>query len=220
MGKLVVMPHQPLVSIDAIPLILIDSQLHVVLGVRDFEPFAGRAALPGVLLNANERIIEAVQRALSSKIGVGADAIEASIESGVFDDFERDVRGPTLSIARAVILKRDTSLDDSRVCTVPLSNIPSLPFDHASILKHAALRVLNSLWIDEPLTKALLGEKFDTAELIARINELSTASELPMPETANIGRGLRSNKRLTQVAPAALAVGRGRPPAVWTWVRD
>ena len=218
MGNIKGMPTQPLVSIDAVPVILHGGSLHLVLGVREYDPFAGRAALPGVLLNAHERLAEAVERALLSKAGVAADAILASVEAGVFDDFERDERGPTLSIARLVILDKDTPMADPRVRLVPLDGLPDLPFDHRAIVAKAATVLLDSLWINLDTTRALLGESFDTAELIARMKELSAAAGLPVPETANIGRALGSNKLLERVASAAPASGRGRPPALWKWL--
>lgn len=218
MGNIRGMPPQPLVSIDAVPLIIHENALHVVLGVRDLDPFAGRAALPGVLLNAHERLAEAVNRALLSKVGVQPGAILASLESGVFDDFERDERGPTLSIARLVVLDENTLWTDPRVRLVPLADLPELPFDHNAIVARAATALLDSLWVNPDTTRALLGATFDTAELIARMKELAAAAGLPVPETANIGRALGSNKRLERVSPAASASGRGRPPAVWQWV--
>ncbi|MGL3805643.1 hypothetical protein ACSYDW_06045 [Paeniglutamicibacter sp. R2-26] len=215
------MPTQPLVSIDAVPLILRGGSLHLVLGVRALDPFAGRAALPGVLLNAHERLAEAVERALLSKVGVEADAILASVEAGVFDDFERDERGPTLSIARAVILDEKTPMVDERVRLEPLADLPELPFDHRAIVAKAATVLLDSLWINPGTTRALLGDTFDTAELISRMKELAAAAGLPVPETANLGRALGSNKLLERAAPEAAAspaAGRGRPPARWRWV--
>lgn len=125
-----------------------------------------------------------------SKAGVAADAILASLEAGVFDDFERDERGPTLSIARVVILDANTPMADPRVRLVPLENLPELPFDHRAIVAKAATVLLDSLWIHLDTTRALLGDTFDTVELIARKKELAAAAGLPVPETANIGRAL------------------------------
>ena len=44
------LPQQPLVSIDTVPLVLRDGHWRVILGVRELEPYAGQAALPGVLI--------------------------------------------------------------------------------------------------------------------------------------------------------------------------
>lgn len=218
MSKTEAMPRQPLVSIDAVPVILHEGELHLVLGVRQYDPFAGQAALPGVLLDAHERLAEAVLRALLSKTGIGAESIVASLEVGVFDDFERDERGPTLSVARLVILEPLTALTDERVRLEPLRGIGELPFDHATIVARAAAVLLDALWVNEKITRALLGDSFDTAELIARLKELAAAAGVPAPETGNIGRALAANKALKRSAEPAPTSGRGRPPARWEWV--
>lgn len=72
------------------PLIPHEGSLHLVLGVREYAPFAGRAALPEDLFNADERLSEAVNQALLNKAGVELDVVLASVEAGVLDDFERD----------------------------------------------------------------------------------------------------------------------------------
>lgn len=212
------MPAQPLVSIDAVPLILHRSELHLVLGVRQSDPFAGRAALPGVLLLAHERLAAAVERSLLTKIGVAAESILTDLEIGVFDDFERDERGPTLSVAHLVILDPETSLADARIRLVPLAGVTELPFDHAAMIARAAAVLLDALWVNAEATRALLGPSFDTASLIARMKELAAAAGRPAPETGNLGRALSANKALNRATSSATAVGRGRPPAIWEWV--
>jgi 8-oxo-dGTP diphosphatase len=211
-SKINIMPTQPLVSIDAVPVLLHDRELHVVLGVRQYEPFAGEAALPGVLLNSNERLAEAVNRALETKIG--ATNALATFEVGVFDDFERDERGPTLSIARGVILAEEPT--DDRVRLSPLRSLPDLPFDHGMIIARAAGALLDALWLNTELTRALLGESFTTADVIARMKELAAAADRQPPVTKNVGRALESIEgiRKLQAAP----VGAGRPPAHWEWL--
>ncbi|MFJ2620085.1 hypothetical protein [Glutamicibacter sp. NPDC087344] len=204
------MPNQPLVSIDTVPFIVHDDVLHVVLGIRGWDPCAGQAALPGVLLNANERIDEAVDRALQSKIG--ATRGHPTLDAGVFDDFERDERGPTLSIARAVIL--DLLPVDERVRIAEVTDLPELPFDHNAIITHTAGVVLDALWVNASITRALLGEEFSTADVIARTKELAATAGRE-PDVANIGRKLAGDKRLAKKESAP--VGRGRPPARWVW---
>lgn len=206
------MPNQPLVSIDAVPFLLHENELTVVLGVREFEPFAGEAALPGVLLNAHERISSAVYRALHTKIG--ATNILATFDVGVFDDFERDERGPTLSIASGVILGKKPV--DERVRLLPIRDLPVLPFDHKAIIARAAGTLLDSLWVNIPVTRALLGESFTTADVIARMKELADAAGRPEPLLNNVGRSLNTVKDIRKLD--ATPVGAGRPPAHWEWV--
>jgi 8-oxo-dGTP diphosphatase len=219
-GNIVLMPNQPLVSIDAVPMIMHEDSLHVVLGVRENNPFAGQAALPGVLLSAHERVSEAVLRALLSKAGVQESQILSTVDVGVFDDFERDERGPTLSITRMVILDGTSVLADPRVRLVRLNTLPQLPFDHASIVAVAAGVLLDALWINMAATRALLGPSFNTAAVIARQKELALAAGRAVPESANVGRSLQANKLLQRVTGPTPAGGRGRPPALWEWVGE
>jgi len=206
------MPTQPLVSIDAVPLVVHEGQLCVVTGLRIFEPFIGQAALPGVLLNANERLEEAVKRALRSKTGINGYRI--ILHTAVFDDFERDERGPTLSIAHLVILEQVPENDSVRV--YPLSQLPTLPFDHNQIISQACAVLLDSLWVNAELTRALLGENFTTADVVARMKELAAAAGRAEPVVNNVGRALSSNKAIRKLD--AVPQGAGRPPASWRWV--
>lgn len=206
------MPSQPLVSIDAVPFLLHENELTVVLGVRQYDPFAGEAALPGVLLNSHERLASAVLRALHTKIG--ATNILATFDVGVFDDFERDERGPTLSIASGVILG-EKPVDD-RVRLLPIRDLPALPFDHKVIIARAAGTLLDSLWVNISVTRALLGESFTTADVIARMKELATAAGRPEPLLNNVGRSMNTVRDIRKLDAAP--VGAGRPPAHWEWV--
>lgn len=206
------MPTQPLVSIDAVPLVVHGGQLCVVTGLRLFEPFIGQAALPGVLLNGNERLEEAVTRALLSKTGINSYRI--ILHTAVFDDFERDERGPTLSIAHLVILEQVPENDSVRV--YPLGQLPTLPFDHNQIISQACAVLLDSLWVNAELTRALLGENFTTADVVARMKELAAAAGRAEPVVNNVGRALSSNKAIRKLD--AVPQGTGRPPASWRWV--
>ncbi|KUM29716.1 hypothetical protein AQ436_08645 [Arthrobacter sp. EpRS66] len=206
------MPNQPLVSIDAVPLIVIDDALHVVTARRPWDPYAGQHALPGVLLNAHERLGEAVARALADKAGVTEKSAPELV--AVFDDFERDERGPTLSMAHLVIL--ENLPQDDKVKAEPLASVPALPFDHNAIIERTAGMLLDSLWVNLPLTRRLLGEQFTTADVVARMKELAVAASRPEPVVNNVGRALASNKAVEKLP--AIAVGTGRPPASWKWV--
>ena len=211
------MPKQPLVSIDTVPLIVLDGQLHVVLGDRLFGPFMGQAALPGVLLLSDERMHEAAIRALESKIGVRAPDVLQLSGAGVFDNPDRDPRGPTISIVHVAVLRPGAVLPADGVHAVPLSAAKGLPFDHEAIIRRTAGMVLDSLWRDLPLTRALLGESFSTAEAARRERELAAAAGRPEPDTSNLGRSFAKNPFLAKTAAAAAPRGKGKPPAVWAW---
>ncbi|MCC3292395.1 hypothetical protein [Arthrobacter sp. zg-Y1110] len=211
------LPQQPLVSIDTVPFLFRDGVLEIVLAERVFEPFLGQAALPGVLLTPNERLAEAAMRALDTKAGIGAESIRNITGAGVFDNPDRDPRGPTLTIVHAVILDPQANLDREGAHKVRAAAAKGLPFDHDSIIARTAGAVLDALWVDAALTRALVGERFTTASAARLARELAAAAGRPEPVTSNLGRDLAKNTALVKTAEAAAPSGRGRPAAGWSW---
>lgn len=210
------LPQQPLVSIDTVPLILRDGHWNVILDIRELEPYAGRAALPGVLLRPRERLQEAALRALSTKVGVPEENVLFLMNAGAFDNPDRDPRGPTLSIAHVAVID-PLDAPEKALCR-QLTEAADLPFDHSAIVTAAASAARNALWVNEPLTRALLGEKFSTADVARLVRELSLAASAQEPDTSNLGRELSRNQRLVKDPLPAAPAGKGRPAAAWTWV--
>ena len=211
------LPQQPLVSIDTVPFFFRDGVLEVLLARRTFEPYFGEFALPGVLLSTNERLTEAALRALQAKAGIGQDSIRGITGAGVFDNPDRDPRGPTLSIVHAVILDDRALVEREGVRLVRAADASGLPFDHDAIVRRTAGTVLDALWADVALTRALLGERFTTASAARLVRELAAAAGRPEPVTSNLGRDLAKSQLLTKTADAAAPSGRGRPAAGWAW---
>ena len=212
------LPQQPLVSIDTVPFLFRDGVLEVLLAERIFEPFLGEAALPGVLLAANERLEEAALRALDTKAGVDREFIRNITGAGVFDNPDRDPRGPTLSIVHAVVLEPQAPAAGRQgVRLVRAAEAKGLPFDHDAIITRTAGSVLDSLWVDAALTRALLGQRFTTADAARLTRELAAAAGRPEPVTSNLGRDLARNPALAKTTAAAAPAGRGRPAAEWSW---
>ncbi|MFF0501252.1 NUDIX hydrolase [Nocardia aobensis] len=100
------MEQQSAVSLDVVALRFGDDDATVTFAVapRQWDPFAGELALPGVLLGRGERLATAARRAVHSKLGVPDDAILAAGQLVTFDEPNRDPRGPTLSIAMWAVL--------------------------------------------------------------------------------------------------------------------
>lgn len=209
------LPQQPLVSIDTVPLILREGQWRVVLGIREFEPYAGRSALPGVLLHHMERLEEAALRALATKVNIPEENVLFLMNTGAFDNPDRDPRGPTLSIAHVAVIDPEDGPDG--VVYRELVETSDLPFDHSAIIAAAAKAALDALWVNERLTRALLGEKFSTADVARLLREFSAAADQNEPDTSNLGRELARNPRLVKAADRATPVGKGRPAAAWAW---
>lgn len=205
---------QPLVSVDTVPVTVRDGRLHLITSRRAWEPFAGRQALPGVLLMPGERIAEAARRALASKAGIAESDILHMADATVFDNPDRDPRGPTISLVHAAVIGSFNAGDDVEL--TPITETGGLPFDHDAIVARTAGAILNALWVDLELTRALLGAEFSTAEAARLTRELSAAAGRPEPDTSNLGRTLARSTYL--VKAEARPVGRGRPAAGWSWV--
>lgn len=211
------LPQQPLVSIDTVPFLFRDGVLSVVLADRIYEPYRGQAALPGVLLSANELLAEAATRALAAKAGISESSIRSITGAGVFDNPDRDPRGPTLSIVHAVVLDPETTVATAGARMVRAADPKGLPFDHEAIISRTAGTILDALWVNLELTRSLLGETFSTATAARLARELAAAAGRPEPVTNNLARDLAKNPALVKVAAAAVPSGRGRPAAGWSW---
>ncbi|KQO98154.1 NUDIX hydrolase [Leifsonia sp. Leaf264] len=207
---------QPLISIDVVPVRFNRDtrQVEVILGRRAFEPALGQNALPGVLLDSNERLDEAVYRALRDKVGITAGAVLTIGDVGVFDNPDRDPRGPTLSITRYAIISPDFTLPDTvTVAAVPLLDATGLPFDHDSIVRQAAQVIHDKLWSDRVLTVTLLGQEFTTLD-VADITDSLTGVNGGSP--VNRTYLTRTLSRIPWVVKAdAVRVGSGRNANGW-----
>jgi 8-oxo-dGTP diphosphatase len=144
-----------------------------VLLVQVDEPaFAGKWALPGVLVREHETFDAAARRALQTKAGL--DATHWYLDQlGTFGDPRRDTRGRVVSVAH-VALERSEGLtlvpgsSIARIEWVPVRSAPlsTLAFDHAEMLQQAMNRIRSKLrysWV----AFQLLPERFTIPELRA-----------------------------------------------------
>lgn len=195
---------QSLISVDAVALRLSGKQLQVLLVKRWNDPYAGMLALPGVLLNTNESIEEAVQRALFDKGDIDPSEYRGLEQLGVFDGTNRDPRGATISVSCFAFLSPECSTSGT---WVNVEELPELPFDHALILQRALHRLSSP---SEELTWGVLGEEFTTGQYASMLISLG--------ETVD-----RSN--LSRIIPARLSVEKlaatknGRKQSVWSLAR-
>jgi 8-oxo-dGTP diphosphatase len=114
----------------------------VLLIERAREPFLGAWALPGGFVEPGERLLQAALRELREETGL---SLEAATFVGVCDAPERDPREHTIATAFVALLGGARPVvaprDDARAVTwAPLDALPSLAFDHATILADAARR--------------------------------------------------------------------------------
>jgi 8-oxo-dGTP diphosphatase len=121
----------PLVAADG--LIEIDKKL--VLIRRKFYPYEGKLALPGGMVEYDERVEDAVRREMKEETGLDVEIVKLL---GVYSEPGRDPRGHVVSAA--YILKKVggelRSGDDAEAIElVDIDDIPDLAFDHNEIIE-------------------------------------------------------------------------------------
>lgn len=206
--------QQPLIAIDVVPIAYDAPSTELVYGtaIRQYEPFTGQRALPGVLLGTDETLHDAALRALASKAGIAEHQVRHLTQVGAFDGPARDPRDKAISIAFLAVVAPYAS-DTTGWHAWPAS--PTLPFDHASIIDAARDTARTRLWVDQPFTQALTGDEFSTADASALTAQMTRKK----PDPGNLNRSLRGDDRLTQVGTAERMkrTGGGRPAYLWRW---
>lgn len=198
--------QQPLVSVDVVAVRWDGEELQFALHDRPNEPFAGRSALPGVLLLPGELLIDAVRRALDTKLGAAAGGVVHVAQVGAFDGTNRDPRGATISIAHLAVFDPAAS---NLATGQWVAQQSGLPFDHEAIIDAARNELGLRLWNDWPLTRAILGEEFTTKTALALSHRLDA-----LPNRAsNIARWLESTGRVERAGQSGRA-------AVWSWLPE
>lgn len=205
---------QPLIAIDVVPVSFTTADgLRVATARRAYDPFAGLEALPGVLLDAAERLEDGARRALRTKTGIDAAAVRHLAQVGAFDGPSRDPRDAAISIAFLAVVA--PGVDAPSAVWNPVGGAErGLPFDHDTIVRAALDQVRTRLWRDVPMTRALLGDVFPTSAAAV----LHAALHGTAPDAGNLNRALRTNPALVRADASPTSTGRGgRPPATWTW---
>jgi 8-oxo-dGTP diphosphatase len=140
--------------------------LKVLLIRRAAAPYAGRWALPGGFVRADEALEDAARRELEEEAGVRELFLE---QLYTFGDPRRDPRGRVVTVAYYALVRLGghtvraaTDAGDAR--WFPAEAPPPLAFDHATILA-AALERLRAKVRYQPIGFELLPPKFTLSEL-------------------------------------------------------
>jgi 8-oxo-dGTP diphosphatase len=121
----------PMLAADGI--IPIDDK--IVLIRRRHYPYEGKLALPGGMVEYDERVEDAVCREMKEETGLDVKIVEML---GVYSEPGRDPRGHTVSVAyvlEPVGGKLQSGDDAKAVELVEIDKIPDLAFDHNEIAK-------------------------------------------------------------------------------------
>jgi ADP-ribose pyrophosphatase YjhB (NUDIX family) len=204
---------QPLIAIDVVPFSFTGAGgLEVATSLREFDPFAGQYALPGVLLGAAESLADASRRALKTKAGISSTQTRHLLQIGAFDRPGRDPRSHAISIAFLAVVadgagSKRTAWDEAH------ESRSGMPFDHDQIIATALEEARNRLWSDSGFTRALLGPTFSTPEALT----LTEALTGKRPHHGNFHRDLSSDARVAKV-DRTVDGARGRPANLWRWI--
>lgn len=203
------MNGQPLISIDVVALRrAFGGGVEFALHRRPYEPYAGRFALPGVLLSPGERIEDAAYRALSAKLMIDRERTRYLSQCAVSDETNRDPRGATISIV--FLAMTDADEDAAQWFRLWEDEVPDLPFDHNGILDSALNAAKSRLWSDWAFTRAILGDAFATSDARA----VGAALDHLPTDASNLYRWLKSSGKV--VASDDRTGLRGRDTR-WEW---
>lgn len=130
---------RPMVTVDAVIFTVRDGQREVLLIQRKHDPFAGAWALPGGFVEMEETLDVAAARELEEETGLQGVALE---QFYTFGDPGRDPRGRSISVAYVGEVdwrtQQPRGQDDAADASwFPLTALPSLAFDHHTIVEYA-----------------------------------------------------------------------------------
>jgi 8-oxo-dGTP diphosphatase len=155
------------IAVDAIVFGYTENKLNVLLIKQKFGLLKDQWALVGGFVKDDETLINAVNRELHEETGIKVNYLEQLYTFG--DDINRDPRFRVISIAYFALvnstkftLSADSDAQDAK--WFPINELPSLAFDHLSIIKIAKTRLQSKLTY-QPVGFDLLPKLFLFSEL-------------------------------------------------------
>ena len=128
---------RPAVTADCV-VITNESEPKVLLIQRGGEPFKGCWAFPGGFMDIDETAEECTIRELEEETGLKVDEV---YQIGAYSKVDRDPRGRTITVAYLAIIDKPVKVkgqdDAAKAEWFPLSDLPSLAFDHSDIIRDA-----------------------------------------------------------------------------------
>lgn len=130
---------RPAVTTDVVAFTLVDNVPHFLLIQRANDPGKGQWAFPGGFVDKDEDLMEAAMRELREETGLAGVPLH---QFHAFGEPGRDPRGHTVSVAYCCVAPPskqaiEAADDAADARWFPLSDPPSLAFDHDHILEKA-----------------------------------------------------------------------------------
>ena len=203
-------------AVDAVILTVEKGTLRLLVHERRHEPFAGRSALPGVLVLEGESEIQAVRRVLSTKVN-GADVYLSQVAT--FAEPGRDPRGRVVSVAWGALVSKDAAAslcsNGLRLVAVDADGLVagetdgsplSLAFDHGAMVSRTVR------WLREGLRDDLTGAEMLGGEFTLRdLQEVYEAVYGRSMTASNFHAFVQSRGLVVPTGRKAESTGRGRP---------
>lgn len=159
--------HNIKIAVDAIVFGYANNQLNVLLIKQKYGMMKNQWALVGGFVKDDETLNDAVNRELKEEAGIQVNYLEQLYTFG--DDVQRDPRFRVISVSyfalvnsTEIILKADTDAEDAQ--WFPINNLPTLAYDHETILETAHKRLKSKLTY-QPIGFDLLPQEFLFSEL-------------------------------------------------------
>lgn len=157
---------RPALTVDVVVFALDAEDLQVMLIERDLPPFAGQWALPGGFVRVEETLEQAAIRELQEETGLRDIFLEQLFTFGGLD---RDPRERVVTVAYYALVNLaghnvHASTDARNAAWFPVSDLPTLAFDHAQIVEAALTRLRGKVRY-QPIGFELLPEKFTLRQL-------------------------------------------------------
>jgi 8-oxo-dGTP diphosphatase len=135
------------VTVDIVIFTVRERALQVLLVKRAFAPFQGQHAIPGGFIHDGESLQAAALRELYEEAGVRNVFLE---QLYTFGEPKRDPRGRVITVAYFALIASDevalvAGSDAAEAGWFPVTNLPTLAFDHQHILDYAVERLRNKL---------------------------------------------------------------------------
>ncbi len=195
---------RPAVTVDVAVFAPDSDRLRVLLIRRGRDPFAGRWALPGGFVDADEELMTAAARELVEETGLDA---RIGPQLGAYGTPGRDPRGHTVSVVFLAWLgtgpvelegRDDATAAEWHDARRP----PRLAFDHRSVLRDAVaefeLRASHGL----PRYLELLPRTFEIGDAAALLRAAGAETGSTDP-ASRIRRECRRSKHVKELAPRA-----------------
>lgn len=138
--------------------------LQVLLIRRGLQPFKDKWALPGGFVRVEETLDDAARRELEEETGLKDVFLE---QLYTFGSVKRDPRERVVSVAYYGLVKPaavQAATDAAEAQWFPVTQVPALAFDHATILDTALTRLRGKLTY-QPIGFELLPPKFTLSQL-------------------------------------------------------